>query len=257
MINIPTFDEFIWESYDFSQIISLSNSLNEGVHDKNSLKAVFVYGGPGSGKSYIISRLFDIPSQGFQSISYSTGLKSINPDTSFEQQLKKAGVPLSSLANLDDATFKRLTMGQGSLRDVAEKTTDLQADFFKTSRLGVIIQGTGKTIENVVKESNILRGLGYDCYCIYVNTPLNTALSRNAARERKLPDDLVKTNWQKSQDNIGKIMDIFGAENFIIVDNGDTTKTDDIVKSSQKKIGQFLGRPIKNLLGQEWLNHQK
>ena len=35
--------------------------LTEGVYDKGILKAVFMAGGPGSGKSYIASQLFGIP----------------------------------------------------------------------------------------------------------------------------------------------------------------------------------------------------
>jgi hypothetical protein len=62
--------------------------INEGVHDKNILKAFFMAGGPGSGKSRAAEELFGVPENGIQSISYRNGLKVINSDQAFEVQLK-------------------------------------------------------------------------------------------------------------------------------------------------------------------------
>ena len=42
-------------------MLKLMDLLNEGVYDKGILKAVFMAGGPGSGKSYITKGLFGIP----------------------------------------------------------------------------------------------------------------------------------------------------------------------------------------------------
>ena len=35
--------------------------LKEGVNDPGIFKAIFLAGGPGSGKSYVVSKLFGIP----------------------------------------------------------------------------------------------------------------------------------------------------------------------------------------------------
>ena len=35
--------------------------INEGVHDKGIFKAVFMAGGPGSGKTYMTQNIFGIP----------------------------------------------------------------------------------------------------------------------------------------------------------------------------------------------------
>jgi len=42
-------------------MIKLKDLLHEGVYDKGILKAVFLAGGPGSGKGYISKGLFGIP----------------------------------------------------------------------------------------------------------------------------------------------------------------------------------------------------
>ena len=57
--------------------------LQEGVYDPGIFKAFFLAGGPGSGKSYVTSR-----------ITPGLGLKNVNSDTAFENALKKAGLSL-------------------------------------------------------------------------------------------------------------------------------------------------------------------
>ena len=42
-------------------MIKLKDLLEEGVFDKGILKAVFMAGGPGSGKSYVAGEIFGIP----------------------------------------------------------------------------------------------------------------------------------------------------------------------------------------------------
>ena len=42
-------------------VLKLMDLLNEGVFDKGILKAVFMAGGPGSGKSFVANGLFGIP----------------------------------------------------------------------------------------------------------------------------------------------------------------------------------------------------
>ena len=53
-------------------MVNLKQLLIEGVFDKGILKAVFMAGGPGSGKSYVASQLFGIPKKINVSVS---GLK--------------------------------------------------------------------------------------------------------------------------------------------------------------------------------------
>ena len=59
-------------------MIKLMDLLNEGVNDPGVFKAVFLAGGPGSGKSFVASQLFGIP----EKINISaSGLKMVNQDT--------------------------------------------------------------------------------------------------------------------------------------------------------------------------------
>ena len=56
-------------------MLNLKQLLTEGVFDKGILKAVFMAGGPGSGKSFVASELFGIPKKINVSVS---GLKTVN-----------------------------------------------------------------------------------------------------------------------------------------------------------------------------------
>ena len=60
--------------------------LTEGVYDKGIFKAVFMAGGPGSGKSFIAAQLFGIPETTSVSVS---GLSVVNSDRQFKMLLKK------------------------------------------------------------------------------------------------------------------------------------------------------------------------
>ena len=57
--------------------------LNEGVYDPNIFKAIFLAGGPGSGKSYIAGRTIR-----------GGGLRIVNSDSALEALLKKANLSL-------------------------------------------------------------------------------------------------------------------------------------------------------------------
>ena len=67
-------------------MLKLMDLLTEGVHDKGIFKAVFLAGGPGSGKSYVAKELFGIPEKFNISM---TGMKMINQDKEYKYLLKK------------------------------------------------------------------------------------------------------------------------------------------------------------------------
>ena len=70
-------------------MLKLMDLLTEGVQDKGIFKAVFMAGGPGSGKSYMARGLFGIPTSVSMTSAY--GMKTVNSDTEFEHYLRKFG----------------------------------------------------------------------------------------------------------------------------------------------------------------------
>ena len=80
-------------------MLKLMDLLKEGVYDKGILKAVFMAGGPGSGKTYITKGLFGIPEKTGVTSMY--GLKVVNSDTEFEHYLRKFGFETAGYGTLD------------------------------------------------------------------------------------------------------------------------------------------------------------
>ncbi len=86
-------------------MIKLIDLLIEGVNDPGIFKAVFLAGGPGSGKSYVASQLFGIP----EKLNVSAfGLKLVNQDTELEKFLKKYFGTVD-IDNMPDELFRQLT----------------------------------------------------------------------------------------------------------------------------------------------------
>jgi|688.fasta_scaffold308366_2 hypothetical protein len=230
-----------------------SEIVTEGVYDKNILKAFFMAGGPGSGKSYVAGELFGFPYGSIQSVSYSTGLKTINSDTTFELELKKLGIDPKDLASLDKEEFEKLTLGPDSLRSKAKKITQTRKNLFQEGRLGLVLDGTGDDYEKIKKKREELESLGYDTYMIFVNTSLPVAIERNAQRSRSLPVNFVEESWKAVQENLGKFQRLFS--NMVIIDN--TEADQNVLREAEKVITKLLQKPLKNPIGKKWMQQMK
>ena len=229
--------------------------IGEGVNDPGILKAFFMAGGPGSGKSYVAGELFGISKAGFSTVSYDLGLKLVNSDQAFELLLKKEKIDMANLMTLlksDPEAWEKAMQ----VRARAKKLTTSMQDGYIKGRLGMIIDGTGKNYKKIEDHVEKLRSLGYDCYMVFVNTSLAVALERNSARARKLPVDMVTQMWDEVQANIGKFQRLFKSKRFEIVDNstyGDSQPIDLV----SKEIRKFMKQPVSNPIGKKWLEDNK
>ena len=235
--------------------------LKEGVNDPGILKAVFLAGGPGSGKTYITRGLFGIP----KSITLSAfGLKVVNSDTELERMLNKYGFG-TDLDAMPDEIFRQLTdpsyEDYSGLRTRAKELTQARKKLYTDGRLGMIIDGTGRKFKEISKQKNELEKIGYDTYMVFVHTKLEIAQKRNMERARKLSPELVEKSWNDVQANKGAFQGLFGSSNFLLVDNSQTLAE----KAAEKKfkmlvkkgIGKFIRKPVKNYRGQNWVKKQK
>ena len=226
--------------------------VQEGVYDPGILKAFFMAGGPGSGKSYVATEIFDFPKGAISSVSYATGLKLVNNDNTFEKGLKDAGYSPSDLAKLakDPEEWSKVM----AIRNKAKGTTRRMQNNYIGGRLGQVIDGTGKDYNKIRGHRQLYLDLGYDTYMVFVNTSLDVALERNQMRERKLDDKMVKKMWKEVQDNLGKFQKLFGADRMLIVDNSEYGG--DILTQVEKQIGKHMATPIENPLGKLWIKEQ-
>jgi predicted kinase len=213
--------------------------LGEGVNDPAIFKAVFLAGGPGSGKSFIVGKT------GLTSMGYRVS----NSDDAFEAGLKKAGLEMSP-----ENIFS--IKGQ-ELRGKATAITKTRLEMYIKGRLGLVIDGTGKNIDKMKTQAKDLKKIGYDVAMIFVNTDLETAMARNRARARKLPDDMVKEYWQEIQNNIGTFQTLFGKKNFLVVDNSDGKDWTSETLRAYKDVTRFTEAPIDNAKSKKWIAAEK
>ena len=214
------------------------SQLIEGVYDPNIFKAFFLAGGPGSGKSFVVRKT-----------TGGLGMKVVNSDTAFEKLLKDADFDLDFRDMSPEKTFER-----DKIRKRAKEITTKMQKNFVAGRLGLIIDGTGAEYGKIEIQKKMLQQLGYDTHMIFVNTSLDTAIERNNKRDRKLPLDIVKVNWNNVQSNIGKFQRLFGMKNFIVVDNNNPKEN--VFRRVYKTITKLANKKVSNYIAKQWIDNQ-
>ena len=198
--------------------------LLEGIYDPNIFKAVFLAGGPGSGKSYVVSKVVS-----------GMGLKVINSDEPFERYLVKAGL---SLKMPDEEQAER-----DIERKRAKKVTSARKGHAIDGRLGIIIDGTGKDYDKMIRQAAQLQELGYEPSMVFVNTTLETALERNRKRARSVPPNIAKQGWSDVQKNLPRFQRYFG-KRFFVADNNLGDDLTPITKAVRRAILKKVDNPI-------------
>jgi cytidyltransferase-like protein len=223
-----------------------SEFLTEGVHDKSIFKAVFMGGGPGSGKDYVLDKTLA-----------GHGLTEINSDKALEYLMDKR--------NLD----KRMPSSQKGAREVArtkaKSMTELRQKLALLGRNGIIINGTGDDYEKIKKIKDRLEELGYESSMIMVNTRDDVSASRNVERGqrggRSVPEDIRKEKWQSVQNARPQLAKMFG-DNYSEIDNSeDLRAAAPEVRAAKekefldlyKKVQKFVKAPPKNDEAKQWV----
>ena len=241
--------------------------IEEGARDPGIFKAIFLAGGPGSGKSFVAQKLFGIA----EKINVSkTGLKMVNQDSEFELLLNKY-FGTTDVDNMPDELFADLTgvdkagkpvdYATSGLRKYAKALSQERLRIYTEGKLGVIIDGTGHKYGSIADKKKKLEKLGYDCYMVFVNTSLDVAMERNEKRDRVVPASIVRKSWQDVQNNMGAFQGLFGSSNFLIVSNNKRLSDAQIKKHFKmlvsKGIDKFLKKPPKNPIAKKWLRREK
>jgi len=198
--------------------------LNPGI-----FKAVFIVGGPGSGKSFIAEKSL----QGH-------GFRVINSDDVFEYLMIKNNLDLKMQNLSPDELVQR-----DFERDKAKKLTAKRQWQYIHGRLGLIIDGTGRDFERAQKLHGKLFAIGYEMKMIFVNTDLKA---------------IVKKSWDSVQRNMGKFQDLFGRENFYLVDNSsnwNTEKDNWLTQNVWQPINAWSNQLPNNPSAKEWIASQR
>jgi cytidylate kinase len=219
-------------------MIEFKEFLAEGVYDRSVFKAFFLAGGPGSGKSWVSERTLG-----------GAGMKIINSDKPLKIMLKRAGMSLD-MHGYADSELKR----RDEIRAKAKRMTALSLGAAIEGRLGLILDSTARNVPRIESENAHMRAIGYDTFMVFVNTTLEVALVRNQERRRKLPDAIVIQNHKEVQANIGRLQNVFGANNFVVVDNN--KKKEDINIKVYKAVRKLVNRDPQSKVAKDWVKRE-
>jgi len=218
--------------------VTEETELLEGVNDPGIFKAVFLAGGAGAGKSFVLNK----------SGLGSYGLKTVNLDTAFERALKKANIEMSK----DNLMLPKVQKIRKDSKELAYKGLDLLVH----NRMGLVIDGTGRDYYLIENQAEALKELGYDVIMIYVKANKETALKRNANRKRELPTQMVSHFHDEVERNMPKFRKLF-KNNIMTIDNSDGADIDKQTMNIFKKVGRWTKHKPTRPEAVKWIAAQK
>jgi len=194
-IRVFDFDDTLARSK--SKVLYTTPNVEGGFSEGTTkLKAIFMVGGPGAGKTNV--------GKGLQ--LGRRGYKVVNQDIALESMKKESGLP----AKESDYTAEQRST-RSKLGAAARKAAVTKFDKYAENGLGMVVDGTGASYNATTKKIKALEEKGYEVHMVVATTPLETAIARNKARtERSLPDFVVKKTYDQVQESLAKYREDFG-----------------------------------------------
>lgn len=209
-------------------MITFKQFMSESINDKGIMKALFVVGIPGAGKSYTVSQ-----------IKGSVSPKIVNSDISTEFLSKKLGVPANS------ENWKML------FRDNTKRMTRGLLTNYLNSMLPLFVDGTSNDLSNILGRAGILESVGYDVGMVFIETDLEVALDRAKKRgeeiDRHVDEDFIKKVHELSQENKTYFQNKFSF--FREVNNNPGELNDQTIAKIFKQVQSFYNEPLENPVG--------
>lgn len=229
--------------------VSFTEILSEGVHDQGIFKVVFLAGGPGSGKDYVLSNTLE-----------GQGLVEIGSDKALEFLMDKKGLDKTMPASEKDK--------RDIVRSRAKSITELKQRLALIGRNGLIINGTGEDYEKISRIKEKLEELGYESAMILVNTDDEISKQRNIERGqrggRTVPENIRKEKWENVQNSRPEFAKLFG-QNYMEFDNSQDLRqgSPEVVKAKKEEllqlynnIQQFVGQPPASEKSKAWVANE-
>ena len=194
-ISVWDFDDTL-ATTESNVLYTMPNAEGGFSEGSTNLKAIFMVGGPGAGKTNV--------GKGLQ--LGRRGYKVVNQDIALEAMKEEAGLP----AKESDYTAEQRSM-RSKLGAAARKAAVAKFDKYAAAGDGMVIDGTGASYNATTKKIKALQDLGYEVHMVVAMTPLETAIERNKARtERSLPDFVVEKTYNQVQESLAKYKKDFG-----------------------------------------------
>jgi predicted kinase len=193
-----------------------------GIHEninRGLFKAIFVTGGPGSGKDVIIR----------EAIAESRAVE-LNATQAFDYLADK--------------------------QKLAEKTSDFRRESIR-NRGPLIINGPADSIDKINHIKEELEELGYSTMMVFVNTTNEISQERNTKLSRMMVESIRYDKWSQAQKNKRLFSESF--DDFIQIDNtGSLESIEQDITNTYININAFIENNSYNDVSLSWLeNHGK
>ena len=201
--------------------------LAESINDRGILKAVFIIGLPGSGKSYTADKL-----------KGSIQPRIVNTDVATEHIANKLNI---TVAPEYWDIFK----------DDAHRISKSRLQHYINGMLPLFVDGTSNDISNILHRIGILESVGYDVGVVFVNTSLDTALARIHQREKTL-NRTVDTEFVKMVHDINEKNASYLKSKvsfFKQIDNDHGQLDDAALTAAYKQVIGFFDSELQNPVG--------
>lgn len=161
---------------------SFKQFVAESINDKGILKAIFVVGVPGAGKSYTISQ-----------IKGSISPVIVNTDKAVEHLSRK----WAKVVNSDSWP---------EFKDTAHRVTKAQLFNYLNSMLPLFVDGTSNDISNILHRMGVLESVGYDIGVVFIKADVDLAIKRAEERAikigRSVDTAFIRKVYAESETNV-------------------------------------------------------
>jgi dephospho-CoA kinase len=216
-------------------MITFKEFISESINDAGLLKAVFVIGLPGAGKSYTIEQLKGTISP-----------KIVNTDKATEFLSIKYQTFISS-ANWNE------------FKDTTHRITQEALRGYINGMLPLFIDGTSNNVSNILHRIGILESLGYDIGIVFVHASLETskrrADARTAASKRVVDEEFIELVHKENKENAAFLKN--KVDFFRQIENGSDGLDDAEMLAAFKAVQAFFAAPLKNPVGKRTLETLK
>lgn len=208
--------------------------INESIEDKGILKSCFMAGQPGSGKSFVVSKI---------------------KSGSIEPRIVNTDKFTEFIANYLNIDVNDIGSNWKQMGSKAKKLTSSQLALYINSLLPLWIDGTSSNPSSVFRRQGVLKSIGYDTAMVWVNTDLETAIKRNKERDRTVDEDFLIKVHKK----ISKVKDYYKSEfkYFYEVNNNEGELNNDAILKAYKKVSGFFNSPVENPIGSGLIEKMK
>jgi predicted kinase len=218
--NFNSLKEMVPSHIPDYQVRQLINDIRKGIglnekHNRGQFRAIFVTGGPGSGKDIVI----------------------------------REAIAESRIVELNLIQAKNYLTDKQKL---SENSNDVKLQAIR-SRSPLIINGPADDLESISYIKEELEELGYKTMMVFVNTSNDVSKERNKSLTKMMNESVRIQKWTNSQQNYKEYNQIF--DNFILFDNsGDNLIKEETITKIYETTNLFLDSNLINESATDWLN---